>query len=1095
MVPIGTACLICSAGETAITSAAKFFWLKRESHGTIEKTTRHALGGHMQSNNRIGMSFAGAIAGALLTAVIALPVLAEETVNAKLFADLEWREIGPWRGGRVTAVTGVPGNSRLYYMGATGGGVWKTVNAGITWENISDEHFNVGTIGAIGIAESDINVIYVGTGEAPIRGVTTSHGDGMYKSTDAGATWKHIGLPDAGQIARVIVHPQNPDLVYVAVQGQIWGPSERGIYRSDDGGENWTQVLEVNNETGATDLSMDPSNPRILYAAMWEHGRKPWFIKSGGTAGGIFKSTDAGDTWEKLEGGLPETIGKIGIDVSASKPNRVYAIVEAELDKGGLYRSDDYGKSWELLNNDRILWSRAWYYIHIKADPVDENTVYVLNAPFMKSIDGGKTFEKKSTPHGDHHDHWINPKDNKNMINGNDGGATITFDGGESWSSIMNQPTAQFYRVITDNLTPYRIYGGQQDNSTVAIASETYDRGIGHDDYFPVGGGESAHIAFDENNPRLVYATTINGTLTEYDHQTKRRRPIKPYPEYVFGQQSKDLKYRTNWNAPVASSPHDPSILYYGTQILLRSDDRGVTWEEISSDLTKNEVDKQGLNGGPLTPENVGAEFYGTIFYIVESPHEAGTIWVGSDDGLLHVTRNNGGSWQNVTPGNLGGAMINAIEVSPHDPGTVYIAVAGYKLNDFKPYVYQVTNYGNDWKRLDRDLPRDNFVRVVREDPEREGLLYAGTEGGVFVSFDEGDNWQSLDLNLPPVPITDLTIRQGDLVASTQGRGFWVLDDLSIIRQGEDRLAGKPLHLFTPPDTAMIRGGRKAGANEGSNPARGVTLTYYIADEHEGPLKIEILDQSGNPLRSYSSEEGDFEKCILSNMDQRIPFEVEYPSKDPGVNQWTWDMRHGGLNCLEDVALFAGFGGASVTPGTYQALVTIGDSQSTAKIELLPDPRSEASAEEYEFLAERLTEVTNILNELLDGLGAARKVRSETQALLTDYPNVEGLQLAGESAIDRLTEWENKVTQTQYGTYEDEDSMPPMLDVHIRHVLDVVDQAGAPVAAGSLQRLDDLKKQWADRKAELQAISESDVATVNDWAKSNDVAHATPPGS
>lgn len=1059
----------------------------------VKRLSSSNPGGFMYKNTRTNSSFVRAFAGTLVAVLFATGAPAQETVDPGLFSALKWREIGPWRGGRVTAVTGVPGNPRLYYMGATGGGVWKTVNAGISWENISDDYFNVGTIGAIAVAESDINVIYVGTGEAPIRGVTTSHGDGMYKSTDAGATWEHIGLPHAGQIARVVVHPKDPDLVYVAVQGQIWGPSERGVYRSSDGGQNWTRVLEVDDETGATDLSMDPSNPRILYAAMWEHGRKPWFVKSGGTAGGIFKSTDAGDTWEKLEGGLPELIGKIGVDVSASKPSRVYAIVEAELDKGGLYRSDDYGETWELMNNDRILWSRAWYYIHIKADPVDENTVYVLNAPFMKSIDGGKTFEKKSTPHGDHHDHWINPEDNNNMINANDGGATVTFDGGESWSSIRNQPTAQFYRVITDNLTPYRIYGGQQDNSTVAIASETFDRGIGLDDFYPVGGGESAHIAFDENNPRLVYATTINGTLTEYDHETKLERPIKPYPEYVFGQQSKDLKYRTNWNAPVTTSPHDPSIIYYGTQMVLRSDDRGVTWTEISPDLTKNEVDKQGLNGGPLTPENVGAEFYGTLFYIVESPHEAGTIWVGSDDGLLHVSRDHGDNWEDVTPGNLRGAMVNAIEISPHEPGTAYIAVAGYKLNDFSPYIYKITDYGDDWERIDDGLPEDNFVRVVREDPDRAGLLYAGTEGGMFVSFDDGDNWQSLDLNLPPVPITDLTIRHDDLVASTQGRGFWVLDDLPVIRQSEDTLARKALHLFTPPETAMIPGGRSAGANEGSNPPRGVTLSYYISDEQDGPLSIEILDMAGNVIRNYSSEEGDFERCIISNMDQRIPFEVEYPPMEAGLNQWTWDMRRNGLNCIEDVKLFAGFGGASVIPGAYQALVSIGDSQSTASITLLPDPRTDASPEDYEFLAARLSEVTGLLNELLDSLSAARKVRSQVESLLADYPGVEGLQLAGEAAIDRLTEWENEVTQTQYGTYEDEDSMPPMLDVHVRHVLDVVDEAGAPVAAGSLQRLDDLKIQWAERKAELAEISATDIATVNDWAKTNNAPHATPP--
>jgi len=1020
--------------------------------------------------------------------------LASDTVDPGLYSGLKWREIGPWRGGRVTAVTGVPGNDRLYYMGATGGGVWKTENAGISWKNISDDYFNVGTIGAIGVAESDVNVIYVGTGEAPIRGVTTSHGDGMYKSTDAGATWTHIGLPDAGQIARVIVHPKDPELVYVAVQGQIWGPSEeRGVYRSRNGGSTWEAVLQVNEETGATDLSMDPTNPRILYAAMWEHGRKPWFVKSGGTAGGIFKSTNGGDSWEKLGGGLPEMIGKIGLDVSASQPSRVYAIVEAELDKGGLFRSDDYGESWTLMNGDRILWSRAWYYNHLKADPLDENTVYVLNAAFMKSIDGGVTFEKKSTPHGDHQDHWINPHNNRNMINGNDGGATVTFDGGDSWSSIMNQPTAQFYRVITDNQVPYRIYGGQQDNSTVAIASRTFEGGIGLEDYFDVGGGESAHIAFDPDDPRLIYATTINGTLTEYDHENKRLRPIKPYPEYVYGQQSKDLKYRTNWNAPVAASPHDPRVLYYGTQKLLRSSDRGVTWEEISPDLTKNEKDKQGLNGGPLTPENVGAEFYGTIFYISESPHESGTIWVASDDGLLHLTRDQGGSWDDVTPGDLKGAQINAIEVSPHDAGTVYIAVTGYKLNDFQPYIYKGTDYGKSWQRLDQDLPADNFVRVVREDPKRQGLLYAGTEGGMFVSFDDGGNWRSLEMNLPPVPITDLTIRQGNLVAATQGRGFWVLDDLTVVRQANDDLAGKPLHLFVPRATPMIRYGG-GGANEGKNPPSGAVLSYYIADEHDGPLSIEITDADGNVVRDYSSEEGDFERCMIGNMDQRIPFEIHYPPAEQGLNQWSWDMRLNGLHCIDDVKLFAGFDGARVTPGDYRIRVAIGDAESTAGLTLLPDPRNDATPDDYALLARELREVTDMLNELLDNLKGARKARGQIKALLDNHADAAELHAAGESAIGRLTDWEKLVTQTQYGTYEDEDSMPPMLDVHIRHVLDVMDGAGAPVSAGSLQRLEDLKVQWSKRRLELDAINASDISAVNAWAQNNGVAHISPPG-
>lgn len=1033
-----------------------------------------------------------AIAATLLF-LASLSANATDIVNPDLFDGLAWREIGPWRGGRVTAVSGVRGKSQLYYMGATGGGLWKTANAGISWENISDEYFNVGTIGAIGVADSDPNVIYVGTGEAPIRGVTTSRGDGVYKSTDAGATWTHIGLPEAGQIASVIVHPTNPDLVYVAVQGQIYGSSkERGVYRSRDGGKTWQVVLQVDNETGTTDLAMDPSNPRILYAAMWEHGRKPWFIKSGGTAGGIFKTTDGGDTWKKLGGGLPELIGKIGVDVSSS-PNRIYAIVEAEPGKGGLYRSDDYGKTWELKNGDRILWTRSWYYQHITADPSDKNTVYVLNVTLMKSIDGGVTFEKIDTPHGDHHDHWVNPDDGRNMINGNDGGATITFDGGESWSSILNQPTAQFYRVITDNQWPYRIYGGQQDNSTVAIASETYDGGIGAEDYYDVGGGESAWIALDADNPRLVYATTINGTLTEYDHENERLRPIKPYPEYVYGQQSKDLRYRTNWNAPVASSPQDPSVLYYGTQILLRSSDRGVTWQEISGDLTKNEKDKQGLNGGPLTAENVGAEFYGTIFCITPSPHEQGTIWVGSDDGLVHVTRDEGGSWDDVTPGNLKGAQVNAIEVSPRDPGTVYVAVTGYKLNDYDPYIYRGTDYGAQWRRIDRGLPDDVFVRVVREDPRRRGVLYAGTERGMFVSFDDGANWQPLDLNLPPVPITDLTFRQGDLVAATQGRGFWVLDDLGIVEQAEDRLADESIHLFAPGETAMIRGGRSAGANEGGNPPRGAVLSYYLAEEQDDPLTIEITDVAGNLVRTYSSEEDDFERCLRGNSDQRRPYEPKYPTKNAGLNQWTWDMRQNGLHCIDDIRLFAGFDGASVIPGIYRARISVGDAESTAEFELLPDPRVDASVEDYRFLASKLRDVTGLLNELLETLEAARKARSETRALMADYPEADALQRSGQSVIDRLTTWEDKVTQTQYETYEDEDALPPRLDVHIRHVLDVIDRASAPVSAGSIQRLADVTAEWRARKAELAAIVSSNIAAVNAWATTNGVPYVTAP--
>ena len=1024
-----------------------------------------------------------------------LPVSqATETVDAKLLDVMEWRMVGPYRGGRVTTVTGVPDNPQRYYMGATGGGLWKTENAGISWENISDGYFNVGTIGAIAVAESDTNVIYVGTGEKSIRGVTTSHGDGVYKSTDAGDTWTHIGLPNAGQISRIRIHPQDHDIAYIGVQGQIWGPSEeRGVYRTMDGGASWEQVLRVDAQTGATDLRMDPTNPHILYASMWEHGRTPWFVLSGGRAGGIFKSTDGGDTWNKLTNGLPEFIGKVGVDVSASNPERLYAIVEASPGEGGLYRSDDRGDTWQLKNGTRILWGRSWYYMHIAADPVNEDIVYVLNAPFMKSIDGGVTFEMQSTPHGDHHDHWINPYNNKNMINGNDGGATITFDGGDSWSSIMNQPTAQIYRVNTDNLFPYRIYSGQQDNWSLAISSETYDSGIGHDDYHQVGGGESAHFAFDPDDPTLVYGTSVNGTLTEYNANTERVRRITPYPEYLFGNEPRNLRYRTNWNAPVTASPQDPTVIYYGTEKVLQTRDRGETFREISPDLTRNEKDRQGVNGGPFTVENYGGEFYGTILTITASPHDYGTLWIGSDDGVIHVTRNDGESWQDVTPGNLGEAMVNSIDVSPHEPGTAYVAVAGYKLNDFRPYIYKLTDYGQRSTRLDRDLPEDNFIRVVREDPERRGLLYAGGESGMYVSFDDGAHWQDLDVELPPVPVTDLMVRQGDLVAATQGRGIWVLDDLGPLREASPELVEKPLHVFAPGPVEMIRPGGSGQDFEGANPPRGAVLEYHIRDELDAPLTIEISDSDGHLVRRYSSEEGNFERCIIGNMDQRLPFEVEYPTTGQGANRWVWDMRRDNLHCIDDIKIFEGFGGAYVPSGNYQVKVSIGDFDETIDLTLRPDRRIDAGRDQFDQVESNTIAVTQLLNEMIDALAAARRSRTDLRELLVDHPDAALLNEAGSRAIERLDEWERQVYQVDYETYEEVGRLPSKLIHQARHLLNAIDAAGPPVGAGALERLADLQSVWATLRTELAAITSSDIAAVNQWARDNAVPHISPP--
>ncbi|MBT6329758.1 MAG: glycosyl hydrolase, partial [Kordiimonadaceae bacterium] len=874
------------------------------------------------------------------------------------------------------------------------------------------------------------------------------------------------------------------------------GPTEeRGIYRTQDGGQTWQHVLKVSDRAGGGDLAMDPTNPRILYASLWENGRTPWYILSGGDKGGIYKTADGGDTWNKLEGGLPTMIGKVGLDVSASNPNRIYAVVEGDMysDDGGVYRTEDAGKTWTNINSNRLTHTRAWYYNHLKADPNDDNTIYVMNVPFMKSIDGGKSYEILKVGHGDTHDLWINPDNSLNMALADDGGAEITFDGGKTWSSIMNQPTAQFYRVNTDNMMPYRIYGGQQDNSTVAITSESFTRGIGVDDYYSVGGGESAHIAFDENNPKLVYATTINGTLTEIDTENRRTRPIKPYPQYVFGMNAEDLKYRANWNAPVSSSPHDPSIIYYGSQYILRSADRGVTWEEISPDLTRNEKEKQRLNGGPLTAENVGAEFYGNVYTIVESPHEKGVIWSGSDDGLVYVTRDNGGSWTNATPRGAPEGMINAIEVSPHDPATAYVVVSAYKMNDIKPYIYKTTNYGDSWSRLDGDLPQDNFVRVVREDEEKQGLLYAGTESSLYISFDDGENWQSLKLNLPPVPITDLTIRQGDLVVATQGRGFYVLDDIAVFSQISNDQADKPLHAISPSPTMMITGRRGPGKNEGANPPNGVLLSYHIAEENDAPLSIDILDNIGNIVRHYSSEEGDHDRCVIGNMSPRQKRKLTYPAKKKGMNLWTWDMRREGIMCIDDVFLFSGWNGAKVMPGDYQARISIGESEETVPFSLLPDPRDSATAAEYNILEGKVVEGTSLLNEILATLDNTRTARSQIKSLMVDHGDNEQLMASAIPAIDQIGEWEKQITQVYFQVLEDEDAWPSMLEVQVKHVVDVMDSAGAPVANGALQRLADLKVQWTDRKAELSAINSSLIEPIESWAKENNLRYVVSP--
>ena len=680
------------------------------------------------------------------------------------------------------------------------------------------------------------------------------------------------------------------------------------------------------------------------------------------------------------------------------------------------------------------------------------------------------------------------------MINGNDGGATITFDGGETWSSIQNQPTAQFYRVITDRQTPWRLYGGQQDNSTVSIAAWAWDGAIGRDDYHAVGGGESAHIAFDPDDPTLIYATTINGTLTEFNEATQKRRSIVPYPERVYGEDAKNLKYRSNWNPPVITSPHDHSVIYYGTQYLLRSRDRGMSWEEVSPDLTRNNPQHLGRNGGPLTPENVGAEFYHTIFYIVESEQAEGTIWVGADDGLLHLTRDGGGEWQDISPPHRGEAMINAIELSPHAEGTAYIAVTGYKLNDFAPYIYRTRNHGTRWERIDKGLPDGAFVRVVREDPTVPGLLYAGTEKGLFVSWNDGADWQSADLNLPVVPITDLRVRPDALAVATQGRAFWVLDDLFVLRQSAQASAAEALHVYTPPPLAMGRPTIRSRDFEGKNPSPNLPIYYHLNDDlaDDAELSIEIVDAAGQVLRRYSSEESAHDRCRVAGMDPRRPFTLKYPSGKAGLQRWHWNLRGDDVRCVDGHTLFEGYHGPLVAPGAYTVRVSAGDASATAAIEILPDPRTPASDGEMAAWVEMQSRIATDLDEVLAALEGAREARSQVKALQEEYGDAE-LRALAEAATAAIDGWELQITELRHETFEDEDAWVMKLDGQLRHLLDVVGSGGAPVTGGARERFADLQALWSEYKARLTGISEEELDAVNRWAQEKALPYVRAP--
>lgn len=1013
---------------------------------------------------------------------------AQEGANASgsdAFSSLKWRNIGPYRGGRANAISGVPGNPNRYYAGYAGGGVWKTDDAGLIWRNISDGFFNTGSIGEIAVSEADPNVIYVGTGEHAVRGVMTTFGDGVYKSTDAGETWTHLGLERTRHISDIAIHPENPDLVYVAAQGAAHGPSqEKGVYKSEDGGKSWRKVLFVNENTGVSSLSMDYNNPRILYAATWDNRRYPWKVQSGGAGSGIWKSTDAGETWQKINNGLPDLMGKIGVSASRAQQGLVFAIIEAEKSIAGVYRSDDGGSNWKHLTSDQTLTARSWYYMEVFADPVNPEVVYVLNAPMMRSSDGGKTFKNVQIPHGDTHDLWINPQNNANMALADDGGAGITYNTGITWSSLNNQPTAQFYRVNADKRFPYWVYGGQQDNNSVMISSRNNSYGLTEKDWLDGPGCESAYIAFDPENPVKLFGGCFQGLIDVMDMRTMERKDIMAYPSLNLSTQPKDMKYRYNWNAPLVASPHDPSVIYHCAQVVLRTKDGGLSWEEISPDLTRNDEAKQREGGGPITNEGAGGENYNTIYYLIESELEAGVIYTGSDCGLVHVTRDNGATWTNITPKDLPEASIHSIEVSPHDKGTAYIAANRYKFNDMQAMAWKTTDYGKSWQPINKGIRNDDFLRVIREDKVTPGLLYGGGERGFYLSFDGGASWMHLQNNLPVVPVTDLIIRDNDLVASTQGRAFWVLDDLSPLQQSKGDFKEAVVDLYEPKSTIKYNSFKAPWLPDeipgiGANPLDGVILDYYLSEAADSAHAaiLEIIDENDNVIRSYNSrKDADYKPYPGGPPPAQV-----LPAK-AGLNRFAWDFRTETLIDIPGAFVYGDYRGHRVAPGKYRARITFKGKQDIVEIDLVQDPRLDAAPGQWKEQQQTLTQVESLINEIHQAVLDLRKIQKQIDVLNEIFGAEAGnsdLLEAGKKLKQTIEQWEGELVQTKQKNFQDVINFPSKLNAELFALKDKLDVHDPQVTQGTKVRMGDLKEIWKEQKAAMQKIIEEDITEYN----------------
>ncbi|HLO82902.1 MAG TPA: hypothetical protein VK166_18180 [Chitinophagaceae bacterium] len=1021
------------------------------------------------------------------------PAPAPTLDQEQYFRSLKWRNIGPFRGGRSVASSGVKGNDQVYYMGTTGGGVWKTINAGASWFNISDGFFTTGSIGAVAVSESDPNVIYVGAGEHAPRGVMTSYGDGMYKSTDAGKTWKKTGLELTRHISGIRIHPSNPDVVYVAAQGALHGPSaERGVYKSTDGGASWTKILFVDDNTGCSELSMDMNNPRILYAAMWDHRRLPWEVRSGGPGSGLYKSVDEGKTWTKLTKGLPEKMGKMSIAVSRANPDKVYALVESDTQKelGGLFVSNDAGASFNVASKDHRLTQRAWYYIEVFLDPKDENTLFIFNSPGLISKDGGRTWSNIRGTHGDYHHLWINPDNPKNMVVSNDGGAAVSFDQGRTWSSQNNQPTAQFYRVNADDLYPYNVYAGQQDNSSVKIKSSNPSGfAISDREWSASAGGESAFLAFDPKNPRFVMGGSYQGTIDIYDSELGEHKEVMQVPIQYQALQPKEMKYRFNWNAPIIYSQHEPNTFYHGANVLFKTTDMGKTWKAISGDLTRNDTTKQGWSGTPFTNEGAGGENYGTLAYVLESPLEKGVIYTGSDDGFVHITKDGGANWTNITPAGLQECLINSIEVSPHDKATVYIATTRYKVNDFSPAIYKSTDYGKTWVKIVNGIPATAYTRVVREDTKKKDLLYAGTETGFYISYNGGGSWSQMQLGLPITPITDLKVHHDDLIASTMGRAFWILDDIEVLREFDANTTSS-FKLFSPGEVIRTSSGSPLNMPSdvdepvtpmpgfsGTNAASGAVIYYQLPDvKKDTVITMEILNSKNELVRTYSSKADDGFIAYPGGPDADPKLPVR-----KGLNRFVWDLKGESIVGVPTVFIEGSYDGYLAAPGEYTVKLRLGDQVQSSKVVLKPRPGIQATQADYEEQTELMKKIVDEASLIHKEVIGARKTINqlkETSTMLKDKPGTEQIRQSADKIAKDLQAWEEDVVQNKAKSNDDIINYVNKITADYIFLKGDIEANVPYVTQGQKQQFDTLHNQWLKLK-ERKTNIEKEISTLN----------------